>query len=425
MNNLVPRHFDGSHLTLPGASTVINFYPHQKRVIWRIITAGGTYMAHAVGSGKTFSMAAAVMEQKRLGLVNKTMMVVPGHCLAQASKEFLLLYPTARILVADDVNFARAKRKRFLARAATGDWDCIIITHSAFRFIPIPAAFERTMIREQLDAFENMLNEIDSDDRISRKRIERMKEGFEAKLESLGERTDDFLTISEIGIDQIIVDEAQEFRKLAFATNQTTLKGVDPNGSQRAWDLFVKTRFIETVNAGRALVMASGTPITNTMGELYTLQRFFAQDILERTGLQHFDGWASNFGDARTELELQPSGNYKPVTRFSEFVNVPELIDIFRSFRRYRAPGRSAAIRQAAEPRYRQTQVITAQPTKMFKAYQKHLAARIKRIQERKGKPRKVTISCLASLAMAGTPRSTCASSHRHCRTIRTASSIC
>ncbi len=389
MNNLVPRHFDGSHLTLPGASTVINFYPHQKRVIWRIITAGATYMAHAVGSGKTFSMAAAVMEQKRLGLVNKTMMVVPGHCLAQASKEFLLLYPTARILVADDVNFARAKRKRFLARAATGDWDCIIITHSAFRFIPIPAAFERTMIREQLDAFENMLNEIDSDDRISRKRIERMKEGFEAKLESLGERTDDFLTISEIGIDQIIVDEAQEFRKLAFATNQTTLKGVDPNGSQRAWDLFVKTRFIETVNAGRALVMASGTPITNTMGELYTLQRFFAQDILERTGLQHFDGWASNFGDARTELELQPSGNYKPVTRFSEFVNVPELIDIFRSFADIVHP---ADLRQYVKLPNLATgkrQVITAQPTKMFKAYQKHLAARIKRIQERKGKPEK------------------------------------
>ncbi|WP_284257613.1 helicase-related protein [Acidocella aquatica] len=389
MNNMVPRHFDGSHLTLPGASTVINFYPHQKRVIWRIITAGGTYMAHAVGSGKTFSMAAAVMEQKRLGLVNKTMMVVPGHCLAQASREFLLLYPTARILVADDVNFAKAKRKRFLARAAMGDWDCIIITHAAFRFIPIPAAFERTMIQEQLDAFEAMLDDVDSDDRISRKRIERMKEGFEAKLENLGEGTDDFLTISEIGVDQIIVDEAQEFRKLAFPTNQTTLKGVDPNGSQRAWDLFVKTRFIETINAGRPLVMASGTPITNTMGELFTLQRFFAQEILERMGLQHFDGWASNFGDARTELELQPSGTYKPVTRFSEFVNVPELIDIFRSFADVVLP---ADLRQYVKLPNVATgtrQVITAQPTKMFKSYQKHLAARIKAIQERKGKPEK------------------------------------
>jgi N12 class adenine-specific DNA methylase len=389
MNNMVPRHFDGSHLTLPGASTVINFYPHQKRVIWRIITAGGTYMAHAVGSGKTFSMAAAVMEQKRLGLVNKTMMVVPGHCLAQASREFLLLYPTARILVADDVNFARPKRKRFLARAAMGDWDCIIITHAAFRFIPIPAAFERAMIQEQLDAFEAMLDDVDSDDRISRKRIERMKEGFEAKLESLGTQTDDFLTISEIGIDQIIVDEAQEFRKLAFPTNQTTLKGVDPNGSQRAWDLFVKTRFIETINSGRALVMASGTPITNTMGELFTLQRFFAQEILVRMGLEHFDGWASNFGDARTELELQPSGNYKPVTRFSEFVNVPELIDIFRSFADVVLPADLRQYVKLPSVATGKRQVIAAQPTKMFKSYQKHLAARIKAIQERSGKPQK------------------------------------
>ena len=389
MNNMVPRHFDGSHLTLPGASTVINFYPHQKRVIWRIITAGSTYMAHAVGSGKTFSMAAAVIEQKRLGLVNKTMMVVPGHCLAQASREFLLLYPNSKILVADDVNFAKAKRKRFLARAAMGDWDCIIITHSAFRFIPIPAAFERGMLQEQLDAFEHMLTEIEGDDRISRKRIERMKEGFEAKLEGLGALTDDFLTISEIGIDQIIVDEAQEFRKLAFATNQTTLKGVDPNGSQRAWDLFVKTRFIETVNNGRALVMASGTPITNTMGELYTLQRFFAQDILERTGLQHFDGWASNFGDARTEMELQPSGTYKPVTRFSEFVNVPELIDIFRSFADVVLPVHLREYVKLPNLATGKRQVITAHPTKMFKAYQKHLAKRIKAIQTRKGKPEK------------------------------------
>jgi N12 class adenine-specific DNA methylase/predicted RNA methylase len=389
MNNMVPRHFDGAHLTLPGASTVINFYPHQKRVIWRIITAGATYMAHAVGSGKTFSMAAAVMEQKRLGLVNKTMMAVPGHCLAQASREFLLLYPTAKILVADDVNFAKAKRQRFLARAATGDWDCIIITHSAFKFIPIPAAFEREMIQTQLAAFEAMLDDIDGDDRISRKRIERMKEGFEAKLENLGDRTDDFLTISEIGIDQIIIDEAQEFRKLAFATNQTTLKGVDPNGSQRAWDLFVKTRFIETINSGRALVMASGTPITNTMGELYTLQRFFAQEVLERCGLQHFDGWASNFGDARTELELQPSGTYKPVTRFSEFVNVPELIDIFRSFADVVLPANLREYVKLPALATGKRQVITAQPTKMFKAYQKHLAGRIKKIQERRGKPEK------------------------------------
>ena len=176
-NNLVPRHFDGSHLTIPGASSVISFYAHQKRVIWRIVASGTTYVAHAVGAGKTFSLAAAIMEQKRLGLITKAMMVVPGHCLAQASREFLQLYPTARILVADETNFVKDKRQRFLARAATAQWDCIIITHSAFKFIPAPAEFERGLITRQMQSYSDLLERIDGADRLSRKRIERMKEG--------------------------------------------------------------------------------------------------------------------------------------------------------------------------------------------------------------------------------------------------------
>ena len=259
-NNLVPRHFDGSHLQLPGASSVIRFYAHQKRVIWRIIAAGATYVAHAVGAGKTFSLAAAIMEQRRLGLISKAMMVVPGHCLAQASREFLQLYPTARILVADEQNFAKDKRARFLARAATATWDCIIITHSAYKFIAAPAEFEQGMVQAQIATYSELLERVDGDDRITRKRIENMKEKLEAKLEGLATRKDDMLTIAEIGVDQVIVDEAQEFRKLSFATNMTNLKGVQPDGSQRAWDLYVKTRFIDTFNPGRALVMASGTP---------------------------------------------------------------------------------------------------------------------------------------------------------------------
>ncbi len=210
-NNLRPRTFDGRHLQLPGASSVISLREHQKRVIWRIVSAGGTYIAHAVGAGKTFSMAAAVMEQKRLGLIGKAMMVVPGHCLAQASREFLLLYPNARILVADETNFSKDKRQRFLARAATATWDCIIITHSAFKFIPAPAEFERRLIQDALASYATLLEKVDGDDRLTRKRIERMKEGLEAKLEALGARKDDLLTISEIGVDQLIVDEAQEF----------------------------------------------------------------------------------------------------------------------------------------------------------------------------------------------------------------------
>ncbi|MCF1455950.1 DEAD/DEAH box helicase family protein, partial [Agrobacterium vitis] len=224
-NNIAPRSFDGDHLQLPGASGAFSLYGHQKRGIWRIISAGATYLAHAVGAGKTLTMAAAIMEQRRLGLINKAMLVVPGHCLAQAAREFLALYPNARILVADETNFVREKRHRFLSRAATANWDAIIITHSAFRFISVPSSFEAQMIQDELELYEDLLVKVDSQDRLSRKRIERMKEGHKERLEALATRKDDLLTISELGIDQIIVDEAQEFRKLSFATNMSTLRG--------------------------------------------------------------------------------------------------------------------------------------------------------------------------------------------------------
>ena len=389
-NNLVPRHFDGSHLTIPGASSVINFYAHQKRAIWRIVASGTTYVAHAVGAGKTFSLAAAIMEQKRLGLITKAMMVVPGHCLAQASREFLQLYPTAQILVADETNFVKDKRQRFLARAATAQWDCIIITHSAFKFIPAPAEFERRLIADQIQSYSDLLERIDGADRLSRKRIERMKEGLEDDLERLKSRKDDMLTIAEIGVDQMIVDEMQEFRKLSFATNQTTLKGIDPDGSQRAWDLYVKTRFIDaTKNPGRALVAASGTPITNSLAELFTVQRFVQPDALIERGIQQFDAWAANFGETRTELELQPSGLYKPVTRFSEFVNVPDLMAIYRmatdvvlksDLRQYlKLPAIAGGRRQ----------IVAAPASEAFLSYQRHLAERIKAIEQRQRKPQK------------------------------------
>lgn len=386
-NNIAPRAFDGSHLKLPGASGAFSLYGHQKRGIWRIVSAGSTYLAHAVGAGKTMTMAAAVMEQRRLGLIAKAMLVVPGHCLAQAAREFLALYPNARILVADETNFTKDKRRRFLSRAATATWDAIIITHSAFRFISVPSAFEQQMIQDELELYETLLTKVESDDRVSRKRLERLKEGLQERLESLSTRKDDLLTISEVGVDQIIVDEAQEFRKLSFATNMSTLKGVDPNGSQRAWDLYVKSRFVETKNPGRALVLASGTPITNTLGEMFSVQRYLGYAALLERGLHEFDAWASTFGDVTTELELQPSGKYKPVTRFATFVNVPELIAMFRSFadvvmpedlRQYvRVPAVSTGKRQ----------ILTAKPSAAFKRYQALLGERIKAIEERDRAP--------------------------------------
>ncbi|MHA6688549.1 N-6 DNA methylase [Mesorhizobium sp. A556] len=386
-NNIAPRTFNGDHLQLPGASGAFSLYGHQKRGIWRIISAGSTYLAHAVGAGKTMIMAAAIMEQRRLGLIAKAMLVVPGHCLAQVAREFLALYPNARILVADETNFVKEKRHRFLSRASTATWDAIIITHSAFRFIAVPSAFEQQMIQDELELYETLLTKVESDDRVSRKRLERLKEGLKERLEALSTRKDDLLTISEIGVDQIIVDEAQEFRKLSFATNMSTLKGVDPNGSQRAWDLYVKSRFIETKNPGRALVLASGTPITNTLGEMFSVQRFLGYAALSERGLHEFDAWASTFGDTTTELELQPSGKYKPVSRFATFVNVPELIAMFRSFadvvmpadlRKYvKIPALSTGARQ----------ILTAKPSAAFKRYQTVLGERIKAIEERDRPP--------------------------------------
>ena len=398
-NNLVNRRFDGSHLKLPGAVSTFKFYQHQKNVIWRMISAGSTYVAHAVGAGKTASIAAAIMEQRRLGLITKAVLTVPGHCLAQCAREFLALYPLAKILVADEQNFARDKRRRFLARAATGDWDCIIITHSAFKFIPLPVDFEADMMERMIDEYEALIKAVDDDDRLTRKKLERMKETFKGRLENLRSRKDDFLTISEIGIDKIVVDEAQEFRKLSFSTNMTSLKGVDPNGSQMAWDLYCKAEFVryvrrqmageKRVHVDRALDLASGTPITNTLGEMYSVQRFMDEGALTDRDLGEFDSWASAFGNTRTELELQPSGKYKPVTRFSEFVNVPELIAMFRSFADVVSSEDLRGYVKRPNILTGRRQIITAPPSADFKAYQKALELRIKQIEERKGSPKK------------------------------------
>jgi N12 class adenine-specific DNA methylase/adenine-specific DNA methylase len=384
-NNIAPRKFDGFHLKLPGASGAFVLYGHQKRGIWRIIADGSTYLAHAVGAGKTMTMAAAIMEQRRLGLIAKAMLVVPGHCLAQAAREFLALYPSANILVADETNFTKDKRARFLSRAATATWDAIIITHSAFRFIAVPSAFEQQMIQGELQLYEDLLTKVDSDDRVSRKRLERLKEGLQERLEGLATRKDDLLTISEIGVDQIVVDEAQEFRKLSFATNMSTLKGIDPNGSQRAWDLYVKSRYIETKNPGRALVLASGTPITNTLGEMFSIQRLLGHAALAERGLHEFDAWASCFGDTTTELEIQPSGKYKPVSRFASFVNVPELIAMFRSFADVVMPEDLRQLVKVPNISTGRRQILTAKPTALFKTYQQVLDARIKAIEQRDG----------------------------------------
>jgi N12 class adenine-specific DNA methylase len=389
-NNLVPRQFNGDHLLLPGASDAVTLRPHQKRAAWRMVAAGSTYLAQCVGSGKTMTLAAGIMEQRRLGLISKPVVVVPGHTLQQWSREFLMLYPTANILVADEENFSKDKRARFVARAATGNWDAIIITHSAFKFISVPRDFEMAMINDQLTTYDEVLSQVEDGDRTSIKRIEQLKEKLELRLDALRGRKDDMLTLSEMGVDQVNVDEIQAFRKLSFSTSMSNLKGVDADGSQRAWDLYVKSKFLAQKKPSRAINGASGTPITNTMGEMFSLLRFMNEDALRSRDIHFFDAWASTFCDTKTELELQASGHYKAVTRLSQFTNIPELIAMFRDVADVVLSGDLGEYVQLPEIRGDgKREILTYRGSSMFREYQKLLAARIEAIEQRGGKPEK------------------------------------
>lgn len=341
-NTIVPRKFDGSHLTLPGKSQKWNVFDHVKRGAWRIIQAGNTYLAHAVGSGKTFQMIISAMEQKRLGLIQKPMMVVPNHMLKQFAAEWVDLYPAARLMVADEKNFHTENRRRFVSRVAMSDLDGVIITHSAFKLLDLDPEFKQKMIGQELDYLRAALKEAGGEEGGDKKKksrdpkvkqieskIEKMEQKLEAAMSDVGK--DKNVRFDQLGVDMLYVDEAHDFRKLAFTT-QRQVKGIDSSGSDRAFDLWMKTRWLEEKNPGRSLVMASGTPVTNTLAELFSVQRFMAPDALEERGLDEFDAWASMFGQENTEIESDASGKYAPVTRFSKFVNVPELTQMFREF---------------------------------------------------------------------------------------------
>jgi N12 class adenine-specific DNA methylase len=333
-NNLAPRRFDGSHLTLPGLSTNFKPHPHVKRAVWRIIQTGNTYLAHAVGAGKTAEQIIGAMEQRRLGLIKKPMFAVPNHMLKQFSQEFLQLYPAANIMVADEQAFHTGNRRRFLAQASLNDPDAIIVTHSSFGKIDTsPAMRERIvglMVAELETAMEDAKGEDAPRHLVSRieKQIETLKRRFEGRT---GTGKDKLLTFDEMGVDQLLIDEAHEFRKLDFATNRSA-KGIDAQGSARALDLFIKSQWLEQQNPGRSLIMASGTPVTNTMAELYTVMRFMALKDLEGDRISAFDAWANMFGEVAPGYERNAAGGYEIVERFAKFVNVPELMKRVRRF---------------------------------------------------------------------------------------------
>ena len=388
-NNIVPRQFDGRHLTLPGVSTRFQLRPHQKRAIWRVIQDGNTYMAHSVGAGKTFSMIAAGMEQRRLGLIRKPMYVVPNHMLDQFSKEFLELYPAANIMVADEQNFHKANRQRFVAQAALNDPDAIIITHSAFSRIGMSSSYASQFISRQIEEMKAVLSEVDNADRLTRKQIERNIENLERRLDAKikAEEKDKVLDFEELGVDQLFVDEAHEFRKLDFATNLSRIKGIDPTGSQRSMDLFMKVQYLEQNNPGRSIVMASGTPVTNTMGELFTIQRFFQQDQMGEDGLSSFDAWANHFGEVVDAAEQNAAGGYEMVARFSKFVNVPDLMSRVRTFMDVLTSSQLGELVQRPPVMGGGRDIIITPVPDGFKEYQSNLSERIKAIRERKGPP--------------------------------------
>lgn len=335
-NNLAPRQFNGDHLTLPGLASkfAANTHPHVKRAVWRQIQTGNTYLAHAVGAGKTREMIIGGMEQKRLGLIKKPMYVVPNHMLEQFRAEFLEAYPAANLLVADEHAFHTDNRKRFMAQAALNDPDAIIVTHSSFGKIDTSDEARAGVVRELVGELEAAAQELGEDRSTmhTRKKIEKQIEQITRRFagKTSGAK-DKALTFEEMGVDFLYIDEAHEFRKLDFATNRTA-KGIDPVGSQKALDLFIKVRWLEKQRPGRSVVLASGTPVTNTMAELFTVMRYMAKDQLDRDGIGSFDGWAAMFGEVAAGYEQNAAGGYEIVERFAKFVNVPELMKRVRTF---------------------------------------------------------------------------------------------
>lgn len=372
-NNIAPRRFDGSHLTLPGVSLRYSLHAHQLRAIWRQIQTGNTYLAHAVGAGKTIEMIAGGMEQRRLGLIRKPAYVVPNHMLEQFANEFMDLYPLANILVADDHNFSKERRKSFLAAATLNAPDAIIITHSAFEKIGVKEESVAPIRDEILDDLRDELDGTakDAGSRVRRQQLEQQIEAVTQRFDSIvaAGKKDGVVSFEEMGVDHVFVDEAHTYRKLDFHTSQQ-IKGIDPNGSKRALDMYVKTRWLEKKNPGRSMTFASGTPVTNTMGEIYTILRFFAPAMLERDGITTFDGWSRMFGEVKAALEQNASGKYEIVERFAKFENVPELMSRVRQFMDVLQSDQLGAVVKRPDLKGFKPNLVLVQPTKALKTYQ-------------------------------------------------------
>ena len=335
-NSNRPREYDGSHISFSGMNPEITLRKHQVNAIAHILYGGNTLLAHVVGAGKTFEMVAAAMESKRLGLCQKSLFVVPNHLTEQWATEFLQLYPAANILVATRKDFETKNRKKFCGRIATGDYDAIIIGHSQFEKIPMSVERQRTILEQQIDEIMMGISEAKREkaENFTIKQMEKTKKGLQAKIDKLNDqsRKDDVVTFEELGVDRIFIDESHYFKNLFLYTKMRNVGGIAQTEAQKSSDLFMKCRYLDEITGGRGIIFATGTPISNSMVELYTIQRYLQMSALEEQGLQHFDAWAANYGETVTAIELSPEGTgYRAKTRFAKFYNLPELMSVFKN----------------------------------------------------------------------------------------------
>ena len=334
-NSTRPREYDGSHIHFVGMNPEITLREHQRNAIAHVLYGGNTLLAHEVGAGKTFEMAASAMEAKRLGLCQKSLFVVPNHLTLQWAQEFLHLYPSAKLLVASKKDFETANRKKFCARIATGDYDAVIIGHSQFEKIPLSFERQERIIQEQIDEIQGGIAELkhSSGEKFTVKQMEKSRKQLEMKLEKLraAERKDDVITFEELGVDRLFVDESHSFKNLFLVTKMRNVAGLSTSEAQKSSDMFGKCRYMDELTGGRGVIFATGTPVSNSMTELYTVMRYLQYGTLQQKGLTHFDCWASTFGETTTSIELAPEGTgYRARTRFAKFFNLPELMTMFK-----------------------------------------------------------------------------------------------
>ena len=334
-NSVRPREYDGSHITFGGISPEITLRPHQVNAIAHILYGGNTLLAHKVGAGKTFEMVAAAQESKRLGLCQKSMFVVPNHLVGQWASEYLRLYPSANILVTTKQDFETGNRKKFCGRIATGDYDAVIIGHSQFEKIPMSIERQREQLEKQLDDIERGIDDVQASkgEQFTVKQLMKTRKAIKTKLEKLNDtkRKDTVIDFEQLGVDRLFIDESHFYKNLYLYTKMRNVGGIAQTEAQKSSDLFMKCRYLDEITGNRGTVFATGTPVSNSMVELYSVQRYLQYDTLAQNGLQHFDSWASTFGETVTALELAPEGtNYRAKTRFAKFYNLPELMQMFR-----------------------------------------------------------------------------------------------